>query len=97
MLNAMIVEAEKDNVIVAIEPIQKGDEVSYVCAGQTKTLTALEDIVIYHKLAACDIAEGTPIVKYGEHIGLAARDIKTGEHVHCHNLREHRENLEDKA
>lgn len=94
MLNAMIVEAAKDNVIVAIEPIAKGDTVTYNCAGQEKSLTALEDITIYHKLAACDIAKGQPIVKYGEHIGLAARDIKAGEHVHCHNLEEHRENLD---
>ena len=28
MLNAMIVEAAKDNVIVAIEPIAKGDTVT---------------------------------------------------------------------
>lgn len=50
MLNAMIVEAAKDNVIVAIEPIAKGDTVTYNCAGQEKSLTALEDITIYHKL-----------------------------------------------
>ena len=76
MLNAMIVEAAKDNVIVAIEPIANGDTVTYNCAGQEKSLTALEDVTIYHKLAACDIAKGQPIVKYGEHIGLAARDIR---------------------
>lgn len=97
MLNAMIVEAAKDNVIVAIEAINKGDAVTYTCAGAEKTLTALEDITIYHKLAARDIAKGEPIVKYGEHIGLAARDIKAGEHVHCHNLEEHRENLDTKG
>ena len=85
MLNAMIVEP-KDNVIVAIEPIKKGETVTYMCEGAEKTLTALEDITIYHKLAAC-----------GEHIGLAARDIKKGEHVHCHNLEEHRENLDAKG
>lgn len=96
MLNAMIVEPQ-DNVVVAIEPIKKGDTVTYVCAGETKTLTAMEDIIIYHKLAAQDIAKGEPISKYGEHIGLAAVDIKAGQHVHCHNLEEHRENLEDKV
>ena len=96
MLNAMIVEAEKDNVVVAIEPIQKGETVTYNCAGAEKSLTAQEDIIIYHKLASCDIAKGEPIVKYGEHIGLAACDIKTGQHVHCHNLEEHREDLESK-
>ena len=76
MLNAMIVEAAKDNVVVAIEPIQKGETVTYNCAGTEKTLTAQEDITIYHKLAACD--------------------IKAGQHVHCHNLEEHREDLEAK-
>ena len=65
MLNAMIVEAAKDNVIVAIEPIAKGDTVTYNCAGQA--------------------------------LFLAARDIKAGEHVHCHNLEEHRENLDAKG
>lgn len=93
MRNAMIVEPQ-DNVVVAIEPIAKGDAVTYACAGEERTLTALEDITIYHKLAARDIARGEPIVKYGEHIGLAARDIRAGEHVHCHNLEEHREDLD---
>ena len=32
-----------------------------------------------------------------KNIGLAARDIKMGEHVHCHNLEEHRENLDAKG
>ena len=86
MLNAMIVEAAKDNVIVAIEPIKKGDTVTYNCAGEEKTLTALEDITIYHKLASCDIPKGEPIVKYGEHIGYASVDIEVGDHVHTQNL-----------
>ena len=96
MRNAMIIDG-KDNVAVAIEPIAKGDTVTYLRDGQETSLTALEDITIYHKLAACDIAKGQPISKYGEHIGLAARDIKAGEHVHCHNLEEHRENLDSKG
>ena len=89
MLNGMIVEPV-DNVVVAIEPVKKGETVTYMCAGEEKRLTAAEDITIYHKLAACDIAKGQPI-------GLAARDIKAGEHVHCHNLEEHRENLDSKG
>ena len=73
MLNGMIVEPV-DNVVVAIEPVKKGETVTYMCAGEEKHL-----------------------IKYGEHIGLAARDIKAGEHVHCHNLEEHRENLDSKG
>ena len=86
MLNAMIVEAAKDNVIVAIEPIAKGDTVTYNCAGQEKSLTALEDITIYHKLATRTIEKGEPVVKYGEHIGVATEQIPEGAHVHVHNV-----------
>ena len=95
MLNAMIVEPQ-DNVVVAIEPIKKGDTVTYKCAGEEKTLTALEDITIYHKLAVRDIPKGAPVVKYGEHIGIASCSIRAGEHVHVHNVESHRENLEEK-
>lgn len=95
MRNAMIIDG-KDNVAVAIEAIAKGETVTYSSGGAGKSLTALEDITIYHKLATRDIAKGEPIVKYGEHIGIAACDIKAGEHVHVHNVEGHRENLEAK-
>lgn len=95
MRNAMIIDA-KDNVAVAIEPIAKGDDAVYVCGGREVSLPALEDITIYHKLATRDIAKGEPVVKYGEHIGVASSDIKAGEHVHVHNVEGHREDLEAK-
>lgn len=40
-----------------------------------------------HKYALCDIKQGTPIVKYGNPIGYTVCDIKTGEHVHTHNVK----------
>mgnify|MGYP004654780041 CR=1 FL=1 len=95
MQNGLIIDS-RDNVVVAIEPIAKGDRVSYLCNGETLSVTALEDITIYHKLAARDIAKGEPVVKYGEHIGIASRDIKAGEHVHVQNVEGHREDLEAK-
>lgn len=96
MRNAMIIDG-KDNVAVAIEPIAKGDTVTWVSGDEEVSLTAQEDITIYHKLAITDIPEGQPIVKYGEHIGIAACDIKAGQHVHEHNVGSHREDLEAKA
>ena len=95
MRNAMIIDA-KDNVAVAIEPSAKGDNAVYVCEGREVSLPVLEDITIYHKLATRDIAKGEPVVKYGEHIGIASSDIKAGEHVHVHNVEGHREDLEAK-
>ena len=85
MRNAMIIDG-KDNVAVAIEPISKGDTVTYACDGKDVSLTALEDITIYHKFAIRDIAEGEPVVKYGEHIGQATAFIPAGAHVHVHNV-----------
>lgn len=84
-MNAMIIDP-KDNVAVAIEPIAAGDLVTYLSEGQAITLTAAEDITIYHKLATRDIAEGEPVVKYGEHIGAATAPIRAGCHVHVHNV-----------
>ena len=92
MINAMIIEL-KDTVAVAIEQIVKGDEINYKVGDEVKTIKALNDIQIYHKLAIKDMVKGEPVVKYGEHIGLAANDIKIGEHVHTHNVESHRENL----
>jgi altronate hydrolase len=39
-----------------------------------------------HKLALRDIAEGQPIRRYGALIGYATQPIKTGQHIHSHNL-----------
>ncbi len=96
MLNAMIIDS-KDNVIVAIEPIAEGDIVTWLDGGEEKSLTALQNITIYHKIACRDIKKGEPVVKYGEHIGIATTDIKAGEHAHVHNIEGHREDLEAKV
>ena len=59
MCNAMIIDP-KDNVAVAIEAIQSGDTVTYLSGSEEKSLTARQDITIYHKLAVCDISKGFP-------------------------------------
>ena len=94
MINSVIIN-DKDNVIVAIEPIKKDEVVEYKdLDGEIKSLKALDDIKIYHKFAVKNIEENQPIVKYGEHIGLAAYTIQQGSHVHVHNVKSAREDLE---
>ncbi|MBA3326237.1 MAG: altronate dehydratase [Rhodobacteraceae bacterium] len=39
-----------------------------------------------HKIAAIAIAQGQPVVRYGQVIGQATADIPAGGHVHVHNL-----------
>ncbi len=47
----------------------------------------LENPIPYgHKIALCDIAVGSDIIKYGESLGMATKAIRPGEHVHVHNL-----------
>ena len=91
-MNAMIIDP-KDNVAVAIEPIAAGDTVTYLAQGESVTLTAAQDITIYHKLACRDIPQGEPVVKYGQHIGSAVTDIQAGQHVHVHNVESHSTNV----
>ncbi len=93
MLNAVIID-DQDDVVVAIEEIKKGSEIKYTKKnGNISTMIALDDITIYHKAAAKDIVKGKPVVKYGEHIGVAKINIETGMHVHEHNVESVREEL----
>lgn len=45
------------------------------------------DLETGHKKALCDISEGTDVIKYGFPIGYATTDIKSGDHVHSHNMK----------
>lgn len=93
MTNAMIID-EKDTVAVAIEPLKSGGTASWTDKnGTLKKLRVVTDIPMYHKFAITAMAKGEPVVKYGEHIGLAAADIPAGSHVHVHNVENHRERL----
>lgn len=52
-------------------------------------LEPVGDIPAGHKTAIKDIKAGEPVIKYGEVIGRATKDIKEGEWVHSHNLKSH--------
>ena len=75
-----------DNVCTVVEAVEPPAEVM-ASAGQGKvTVLVTEKIPFGHKFAVKAIKKGEPITKYGETIGLATKDIKTGQHVHVHNL-----------
>lgn len=92
MINAQMID-KKDNVAVAIEKIEKGAEIVYKNELDVVKIIAAEDIEIYHKFAVRKIEKDEPIVKYGEHIGIANQEIEIGQHVHVHNVESHREEL----
>jgi altronate hydrolase len=71
-----------DDVAIATADIAAGTEVD---AGGGN-LTARDDVARGHKIALRDLPAGRPILRYGQVIGFAGRDIAAGEHVHTHNL-----------
>jgi len=68
---------DTDNVIVAVDPIAAGAVVDGVAAA--------ERVPRGHKMASAAIAEGEPVLKFGQIIGFATKPIAAGEHVHEHN------------
>ena len=76
----------KDNVAVVLEEVKRGDLVVIEVGGRKLKLKALSDIPFGHKIAVERIPRGGAVVKYGEVIGRATRDIEPGEYVHVHNV-----------
>ncbi len=72
-----------DNVAVALRALAEGEEI-LVEGVPLRTATA---IPTGHKLARRDIAEGDPVTKYAETIGIASAPIVAGGHVHVQNVR----------
>lgn len=71
---------DADNVVVARVNLSAGTEIS------EENITCLDQIPFGHKMATSAIAAGDALIKYGQIIGFASGEIKSGEHVHLHNL-----------
>jgi altronate hydrolase len=70
-----------DNVAIARVKLQPGDEALGVRVKDT--------IDPLHKIALQRIRAGSPVMRYGEPIGLASKDIEPGQWIHTHNLSFH--------
>jgi len=71
-----------ENIAVAAWPIPEGTAVQL----DGITVTTPGNVKMGHKFAVVPIKEGDAILKYGQIIGFAGRDIAVGEHVHVHNV-----------
>lgn len=90
MPSAIQVHSE-DDVAVALRALEAGEEIE---VGGSRV--SLRDAVPYgHKFAIRELAEGDPVRKLGWPIGEATRPIRTGEHVHTHNVKTLLEGVED--
>jgi hypothetical protein len=72
-----------DNVYVVHNAIEAGELV--LVDGQS--LQFKQALTFGYKVAASDIAEGAPVIKFGVPIGSASQAIRLGDPVHIHNLK----------
>ena len=80
-MNPVIVISERDNVATALEALDAGQAIAGPVPFQV-----CEAIPRGHKVAMRAIAAGASVIKYGNPIGVATREIPTGAHVHTHNV-----------
>ena len=71
-----------DNIAICLTDMQSGQELDQ----DNLKLTFKQVIPRGHKVATSDIKKGDGIIKYGERMGHATKDITRGEHVHIHNV-----------
>ena len=72
-----------DNVAVVAADVQAGDVVRLADGSEVQ---AIEAIPRSSKVALGPIACGQAVIRYGEEIGRATKDVAAGECVHTHNL-----------
>ena len=75
-----------DNVATLVDPLNAGETAEVVLDARRLCVRASTGIRPGHKIALRDIPRGGPVVKFGQRIGSATKDIRAGDHVHVHNV-----------
>ncbi len=75
---------EKDHVVIALQPFEKGTVLQLEEGAAPLTLT--EDVPSGHKILTKPVAKQEHILKFGYSIGLALMDLEPGCWVHTHNM-----------
>jgi altronate dehydratase small subunit len=85
MLKAVIFHPS-DNVATCLADLKAGEEVEIHTADKTLLITLADAVPFGHKFSLTSIIFNSPVIKYGEVIGLATANIQPGEYVHVHNV-----------
>ena len=84
-----LVHDTADSVGVATVDIKSGERVKgqFMDSLRYVETTARQDIPLGHKIAIADHKKGDAVMKYCHDIGEVTTDIRSGDHVHTHNLK----------
>jgi altronate hydrolase len=83
----------RDNVIVALADLHKGETVE-ACGS---SITLLSNVPAKHKFAANDLPAGTNVIMYGVPVGQTVELIRRGALLSTRNVRHHAEPFHEKA
>ncbi len=76
----------KDNVATSLANLKAGDILKLEVGGETRSIELTTDVPFGHKFSLSRIEPNSPVIKYGEVIGIAIVVIKSGDYVHIHNV-----------
>ena len=82
-MNKLIQIHPSDNVLIIRCSIKPGEKEMI----DSKEIYFDKPLGLGHKIALKNIIQGEQIIKYGVPIGSAFQNIKTGEHIHLHNMK----------
>ena len=83
MQNSVLQLDPRDNVLVALTPLRKGERIPF--SGDTYTL--LSDIPAKHKFVTKDLRPGEQIIMYGGLVGTMSEPMRRGDLLSTQNLR----------
>jgi altronate dehydratase small subunit len=82
----VIILSPKDNVATTLTSLKAGDSLELEINGHQKVIKLATDVPFGHKLSLTRIEPNSPVVKYGEVIGISTAPIEPGDYVHIHNI-----------
>ena len=86
MKQRAVVLSPKDNVATTLVNLKAGDTLELEVGSQTRIVKLTTDVPFGHKLSLSRIGPDSPVIKYGEVIGISTTLIEPGDYVHTHNM-----------
>ena len=86
MKQQSIILHSADNVATCVANLKAGDTVELKVGGETRAIKLTSDVPFGHKFSLSKIEPNSPVIKYGEVIGIATVKINPGNYVHTHNV-----------
>lgn len=85
---AVLVHNEGDDVGVAVTDLAPGEVLAgWLDTQRRENVIVNEPILLGHKVALGDLAEGADVIEYKVRIAVTRKAISRGDLVHTHNVR----------